>query len=202
MLLFFYKTNSTEYSSYLSTATQHFKTLENELDKTINYRSDELKYGFISEQWKKADFSDDINVHVYRKDSLIFWNTNQLPIHRFADIHFPSSGLLHLQNGWYFAKTKQVGSYVICASFLVKQDYSYKNSELINRWGPGFSIPFNAEISLDQSLGYPVLSEKNSFIFSILPNEQQHLSKVESIWLMLLLLIKFFYLMCINYILY
>ncbi len=190
VLLFFYKTNSTEYSSYLSTATQHFKTLENELDKTINYRSDELKYGFISEQWKKADFSDDINVHVYRKDSLIFWNTNQLPIHRFADIHFPSSGLLHLQNGWYFAKTKQVGSYVICASFLVKQDYSYKNSELINRWGPGFSIPFNAEISLDQSLGYPILSEKNSFIFSILPNEQQHLSKVESIWLMLLLLIS------------
>ena len=188
VLLFFYKTKSTEYSSSFSSLTEHFNNLENELDKTINYRSDELKYGFISEQWKKADFSNTINVHVYRKDSLIFWNTNQLPIHRFADIHFPSSGLLHLQNGWYYAKTKQVGSYIICASFLVKQDYSYKNSELINHWGPGFSIPFDAQISLDQSIGHPVFSSDKSFVFSIVPNKQQNLSKAESIWLMLLLL--------------
>ena len=190
VLLFFYKTTSTEYSSSLSSLTKHFDELEGDLDKTIVYRSDELKHGVISKQWKETGFSDNINVHVYRKDSLIFWNTNQLPIHRFADIHFPSSGLLHLQNGWYFAKKKKVGSYIICASFLVKRDYSYKNSELINHWGSGFPVPFNAEISLDQSIGLPVLSIDNSFVFSVFPKEQQHLSKAESIWLMLLLLVS------------
>ena len=188
VILFYYSTNSTNYSSSVSGLSNNFIELESELNKTIVYRTDELRYGTISEQWKKADFSNNVNVHVYLKDSLVFWNTNQLPIHRFADIHFPSKGLLHLQNGWYYSKTKKVGPYIVCTSFLVKQEYSYKNSELMNHWGAGFSIPFDAEISLDESLGYPVFSKNNSFVFSILPNEQQHFSKTESVVLFLLIL--------------
>lgn len=187
-LVFYYNSTTTNYSGSISKVTGNFHRLENELNQTKVYRTDELQYGSIAQQWEKADFNENIGIHVYRRDSLVFWNTNQMPVHRFEDIHFPSSGLLHLQNGWYYSKLIKTGNYTICTSFLVKQDYSYKNAELINHWGNGFSIPFEADISLDQSLGHPVYSSDGSFVFSVLPNVNQVLSKAESVILMLLIL--------------
>jgi len=117
------------------------------------------------------------------------WNTNELPIIRFADIHFPSEGLLHLQNGWYFAKTREVGDYIVCGSFLIKQDYSYVNNELVNDFVPELSLPFTASISLEQDSGYPVFDKDKNFVFSLHPNEYQTASWSKSILLMLLLLV-------------
>jgi hypothetical protein len=37
--------------------------------------------------------STGFNLHIYRNDSLLFWNTNKLPIRQFADIHYPAEGL-------------------------------------------------------------------------------------------------------------
>ena len=41
-------------------------------------------------------------VHIYKQDRLIKWNTNKVPISNFSSIQFPSRGLIQLQNGWYF----------------------------------------------------------------------------------------------------
>lgn len=186
---YFFKTYSENYASYISKFQLEFSKTESALDNALRLRSEEIRREGIAEQWKKVNTKDKYNLHVYHKDSLVFWNTNQLPIIRFADIHFPSEGLLHLQNGWYYAKVKETNDYIICASSLIKQDYSYKNNELVNDFAPNFSLPFSSSISLDQNLGYEIYSNSRKFVFSILPSTYQEATTSESIVMLFLLLV-------------
>lgn len=157
------------------------------LDAEMNLFKESIHYQKIDDVWRHLDRESDFNLHVYRKDSLVFWNTNHLPIIRFAEIHYPANGVVHLQNGWYFAKTAEVGDYLVCGSFLIKQDYSYENRELINNFAADFHLPFLAEISVEEDQGYPVKLKNGSFAFSIVPNEHQTITRVESVILLLLL---------------
>ena len=182
------KIHSTNYASSVALQTIEFKELEQQLSDEIGYRAEELKFGALMNQWKDDDAEGSINLHIYRNDSLVYWNTNQLPIIRFKDIHFPSEGILHLQNGWYYGKTKEIGPYIICATFLIKQDYSLNNKDLINDWNNSLSLPFSAMISLDEDLGYPVFSLQDEFVYSVLPNSIQEVKRGESILLLLLIL--------------
>ena len=187
----FFQTFNSNYNSSIQHFNKRFVELEDKLDDFIRYRSDELKYNEIDALWKTSFSDKDINIHVYRNDSLIFWNTNQLPIIRFANIQFPTEGVFHLQNGWYFSKLRTVDNYLICASFLIKQDYSYKNSELVNDFNSNLPLTFNASISLDRETGFPVFDSKKKYIFSVLPNSYQSASRFESIILAILLFISF-----------
>jgi len=185
---FFLQTFSSDYSYDVKKFKKQFVELERSLDNTLRYQEEGVLREKLNVQWQKVKKENAINIHIYRNDSLILWNTNQLPIIRFADIHFPSQGLLHLQNGWYYAKMKEVGDYVICCSFLIKQDYSYVNKELVNDFSPELYLPFSANISLEQDSGFPVFNAQKEFVFSLHPNEFQTASFAVSILLMLLLL--------------
>jgi len=187
-IAYYQQTFSESYDGPVDDFKSSFHELEDELDDVLRFKGDEIKRDGVLNQWENIESAGDINVHVYRNDSLIFWNTNQLPIIRFADIHYPSEGILHLQNGWYFAKIREMGEYQICASFLVKQDYAYNNDELINDFASRLRLPFKASVSLDQDIGYPIFSQDGWFVFSVLPNEYQTADRVESIALMLLLI--------------
>ena len=187
-IAYYQQTYSENYDSSVDNFKSSFLQLENELDNVLRYKGDEVKHDGVRDQWEAIENTSDINLHIYRNDSLIFWNTNQLPIIRFADIHYPSEGILHLQNGWYYAKILEVGEYQICGSFLIKQDYSYNNDDLINDFSPRLSLPFTASVSLDQDAGYPVFSQDGWFVFSILPNPYQSADRLESIALLILLM--------------
>lgn len=187
-VVYFFQTFSTNYENDIKKFKKSFVELDKALDNTLRYQEEGISQNKLSKQWQNVKKDNAINIHIYRNDSLILWNTNQLPIIRFADIHFPSDGLLHLQNGWYYAKMKEVDDYVICCSFLIKQDYSYVNKDLINDFSPELSLPFTANITLEQDSGFPVYNADKEFIFSIHPNEFQTASWTDSIILMLLLL--------------
>lgn len=186
------QTFSSDYSDDIKRFKKQFVELEKSLDNTLRYQEEGALRNKLNVQWQNVKKDNSINIHVYRNDSLILWNTNQLPIIRFADIHFPSEGLLHLQNGWYYAKIKEIDDYVVCCSFLIKQDYSYVNKELVNDFAPELHLPFTANISLEQDRGYPVFNSEKEFVFSIHPNEFQAISLTVSVILMLLLLVAIF----------
>lgn len=188
-VVFFQQTFSTNYTNDVKRFKHQFVALEKALENALRYQEEDLLRRKITTQWRKVKKDNPINIHVYSNDSLVLWNTNQLPIIRFADIHFPSEGLLHLQNGWYYAKTKEVGDYVVCGSFLIKQDYSYVNNELVNDFAPELSLPFTASLSLEQDSGYPVFDNDKNFVFSLHPNEYQTASWSTAILLMLSLLV-------------
>jgi two-component system nitrogen regulation sensor histidine kinase NtrY len=180
------------FSENYKISTNHFQKkfshLEDKLDDYFLKKNEILKENQGEYLWSKPNDWEGINLHVYRNDSLIYWNTNQLPIIRFADIHFPTNGILHLQNGWYFAKMMEVNHQIICASFLVKHDYSYENKELINDFPENLKLPFSTYITFEQEHGYPIYSKDKKYLFSIHANEYQVATSDESLLLMVLLL--------------
>lgn len=185
---FYQRTFSIDYESYVEDFKKRFIQQEEALDKALYYKGEELDNSEILPQWKRINSDNSTFLHVYRNDSLIFWNTNKMPIIRFADIHFPSSGVIRLQNGWYYAKIKEVDDYLICASFRIKNAYSYNNDALSDDFSEKLSIPFNANIGLDPDHGYPVFSKDGWFAFSIVPHKYQSADTSESLVLTILLL--------------
>jgi len=185
---YYFQTVSTDYEDSVDTFKENFKAQEDKLDSFLSYKSNEIDNKEIHEQWLNHASGQDINIHIYRNDSLIYWNTNQLPIIRFAEIHFPADGLLNLQNGWYYAKTKEVGEYLVCASFLIKHDYAYENTHLINSFSDELSLPFASTIAVDEDNGFQVYSKDEEYVCSLIPDEIQPIETEESITLMFLLL--------------
>jgi hypothetical protein len=124
--VFVYQTTfQTDFSTEVSDFQQKFIETEIQLnDFLIRKKEILIKEGVqkLIDQEEQSPF----HVHIYRNDSLIFWNTNQLPISRFADIHYPAEGIVHLQNGWYYSKLLDQGNVKVVASFLLKGDYKYE----------------------------------------------------------------------------
>lgn len=166
---------------------EKFNEQEKDLDAFLFEKNLEL-----SQQTKfepSAFFRDKqtFNLHIYRNDSLLFWNTNKMPISRFADIHFPSEGIIHLQNGWYYAKLVKYKNYIICGSFIIKHDYPYENKDLKNGFVEPLDIEFEASISLEQNNKASIYSLKKVFLFSLVQDEVQLASESESQLLLFLL---------------
>jgi two-component system nitrogen regulation sensor histidine kinase NtrY len=177
----FYSDHKAEFQSFQEDFLREEVSLNAYLDSKISsYRDKNLKYVQISSE------KDEYNLHIYRNDSLIYWNTNKLPILRFADIHFPSDGIVKLQNGWYFAKIKEIHGLKFVASFLIKKEYSYENDYLTNEFDGKFKLPFEAQITLDKEKSFPVLNNKKEFSFALQEAENQKTSILESNLLTLL----------------
>jgi signal transduction histidine kinase len=171
---------SANYAPKVASFEARFHYLEKKLDRFLTEQKKEINQSGSLVDWKKFQEKSSFNVHVYRNDSLLYWNTNQLPIIRFADIHFPSEGIIHLQNGWYYAKYFKKNKHTVCASFLIKHDYSYENKDLINEFVPALKLPFEASISLEQDPKFSIHSIDGKFLYSIIPNDYQPATEQES----------------------
>lgn len=182
------QTHSENYQGSVDTFTSSFHAMERRLENMLGFHSENILNDGIDKEWLKLEQEEEIRIHVYEGDSLIFWNTNQLPIIRFADIHFPTEGILHLQNGWYYAKIVQEDDYLICGSFLIQQDYAYENNELINEFTEPFSVPFKASISLEEEKGYSVKDVNGEYLLSLIPADDQEPGRFDSVLIILLLL--------------
>jgi two-component system, NtrC family, nitrogen regulation sensor histidine kinase NtrY len=130
----------------------------------------------IPSDWKnlsKGEFSRKYNnlestlfVHVYHADSLVFWNTNKCPVNRFADLHFPTSGVVQLQNGWYFTQMKKVGDAVFVVTFGIKRVFPIKNDQLKDYFFKPFPA-IHGTVSLVTDSGKPIFNRKGEAIFGI-----------------------------------
>lgn len=172
--------------------TEHFQTKFTEQEQKLDFFLQEKK-ALLSrlDNFRSHIFFEEnppFNLHLYRNDSLVFWNTNKLPIRQFADIHYPSEGIIHLQNGWYFAKIVKYKNYILCGSFLIKHDFPYQNKDLKNEFVAPLDVEFEASISLEQNPGTSIFGSNKNFLFSLLPNDTQIASETESQLLLFLLL--------------
>jgi two-component system nitrogen regulation sensor histidine kinase NtrY len=160
------------------TFQSNFLKFEKNLDNALRYEKQNYEKHGLQHFWNKKD-SYDCNMHVYRNDSLLFWNTNELPILRFADIHFPSAGIIHLQNGWYFAKIEKLNRVTICASILIKKDYSYENKDLVNDFYPSLDPGMEMKISFEEGK-HEIKNSKGEYLFSLVPIWNSEFSKIQS----------------------
>lgn len=165
-----------------------FLNKEKQLDEYLERKLEKFEtfgVSYLIENPQKSAF----NFHVYRNDSLIYWNTNQLPVSRFADIHYPASGIVHLQNGWYYAKQVQKDNIQLVASFLIKKDYGYENEHLVNGFNPSFTVPFKGNIQLDPSTDLAIYNGNKQFVFAFNLYEKQAVSTFLADALLVLLLL-------------
>lgn len=114
--------------------------------------------------------NEECQLHIYKQDRLIKWNTNKVPISNFSTIQFPSRGLIQLQNGWYYGDIYKEGSYLCCASFCIVQEYSYSNEFITSRPNPLFGKA-KFSISLDMNRGIPIYNAAKQYCFSVIGNE-------------------------------
>lgn len=176
---------STNYYPELSRIEKNVASMEDQLDQRLETISRQLEHGYTPPEIAE---NSPFYIHIYRNDTLVFWSTNKLPVSKFADLHFPTSGITKMQNGWYFVKTIEQGDLTISGSFLVKWEYAYQNKHLKNDFAKPFRGNFQSHISLDEASGFPVYSKDKQYLFSIYVNDYQPASETESLILMGLLL--------------
>ena len=146
---------------------------------------EEIQKNFISYQ-KKAEtaadnlLNDKVNIkddkkpvflHLYKNDSLKYWNTNKMPVPRLSSLKFPSSGLVHLKNGWYYSVQRKKGETVAVASFLIKKSFQYENEYLKNQANPNITSK-NFKLSLDEQEGEKILNKEGIYCFSYVFNKE------------------------------
>ena len=188
-IAFYFQIFSNNFESDVKAFESSLHAQEAKLKSSLDYFRADVRTKGIEKLWETADDRDEINFHVYHRDSLVFWNTNQLPILRFADIHFPSEGLIHLQNGWYFAKIVEENEHLICGSFKVKQDYYYENNDLVNGFPDYLPLSFEGTVQMDEEVGYEVFDPDGEYLLSLVPDEIQEISSSESFIVLVLLLL-------------
>jgi len=126
----------------------------------------------INNKVTKSDEEQSIYLHLYENDSLKYWNTNKMPVPRLSSLKFPSSGLIHLKNGWYYSVQKIKGNTIAVASFLVKRSFQYENEYLRNKANPKITKK-NFKLSLDEQEGSKVLNKDKKYCFSYVLNKEQ-----------------------------
>jgi hypothetical protein len=72
-------------------------------------------------------------IHFYKGDSLVYWNTNKIPVSKFTNIQFPSEGINRLQNGWYYSKIHQKDDKKVAVSYQIRNEFDYENAFLENK---------------------------------------------------------------------
>jgi signal transduction histidine kinase len=165
------------------------KTFTTQIDQLNNYLQQQRAYFEETNwepRWKNLQTNEDFYFHYFRNDSLVLWNQNDMPVSRFTDIHFPSEGIVHLQNGWYYSKLIRDDKNLLCGSFLIKRDYPYENEDLKNIFAKVFELSYDASISLEQINGSEIRDLQDNFLFSIVPDEAQNNSELaEQVYLIL-----------------
>jgi signal transduction histidine kinase len=163
-----------------------FNKKQRELDNYLNQLSTFPNVDTI--QYVKHPFY----THVYIHDSLAYWSTNKLPSPQFANFHFPSEGILHLQNGWYYSKFITKDSVKIAVSFLIRSQYAYENKYLRNDFDASLNFPYKGFVSLEKEGSLPIFDQGN-FVFDIVPYAIQNIKSYYSDAIFALLILTLFF---------
>ena len=70
---------------------------------SLEKQAEQAATNLLKNKVAKTDAESSIFLHLYENDSLKYWNTNKMPVPRLSSLKFPSSGLTHLKNGWYYS---------------------------------------------------------------------------------------------------
>ncbi|MDG1841165.1 MAG: HAMP domain-containing sensor histidine kinase [Crocinitomicaceae bacterium] len=190
-------------SEAIESKTKFIQSKLLDLDKKSNNLIDlyekRISKSGLEKIWEKPPyFEERFKVHVYRNDSLLFWNTNSMPINRFSDdLHYPVNGVVKAQNGWYYAVTRKKNGIKICCSFLIKNEYSYQNEDLVNSFSKSFGSYDDVKIVVDEEQKNKVFGKNKEYLFSLISKEKKSTEKTDIMAFSLLFLSLVFFFLAI-----
>ncbi len=133
--------------------------------------------------------NDGMFTHVFQNDSLVYWDSNELPINHFAELHFPVSGMNQLENGWYYTVIQRSDDIVIAVSFGVQHQYPYLNEHLQNNFFEPFGDQ-HFDINVESSA--PVLKDLNgNSLVGLSMNDHIEQHETPLVWIFCLVLLAF-----------
>lgn len=162
------------------------KVLQGELlSDTANYQRN---WSDIYEQLQ----SENINLFITRGDTLLYWSTNTIGLSNLDFKNKPNNTVVKAPNGWYIAYKQVRGSYYYYFTYLVKNQYAYKNQYIQNTFNRELGFLQEGMITATKGVDkfVDISSISGQYLFSL---QVFALSKNASAWVVALLILAIFY---------
>ena len=143
--------------------------LKSRIDGLISQVDTNVKNGIlpgISDK-RDPDHDGDFYLFVFRNDSLVYWNNNEviIPVN-FKEKFTKANFVCQLKNGWYGFTSEKKGSYRFLGCYLIKTAFPFQNEFIKNQFSSRFHLP--ASVSITDKFGLcPVYSRDGTYLFDL-----------------------------------
>src|SRR5690606_22261591 len=131
-----------------------------------NSLSKVVKNNSIDGLWAIKELEEnEFSVHIYKNDSLVYWNSNQIDIKTdFSDNYTHFVG--RFSNGYYLVDIFNVLDVQVFISSKIKHEFFYQNNALQNTITDHFRTTNEVKINWEQTENnFPVVSMKGEKLF-------------------------------------
>jgi two-component system, NtrC family, nitrogen regulation sensor histidine kinase NtrY len=145
-----------------------------------------------------ANNNEGESIFLFHKDSLIFWNSNQIPdMETLFSISDAQPVMQKRSNGWYLFLAKQYDDILVVAASLIKHEYPFQNQYLQNQFSGCEAIPSSVVLTENRG-GDEIFSTEGVYLCSLqMPIKIQEEQKEG--WLIVFLISAYLFLMLFLY---
>lgn len=166
---------------------------------TISVDKSVLKRNIYWEQFINKTSDKKYSVLIYQKNKITYWSKSRIiPDCSYLELKDGNNFRL-LDNGWYIIHQKSIKDSKVLLLLNIKNQYSYQNEYLKNKYNKNFKIPEYIEIELlSNSKGQIIRDSNENELFKIVVNEEKFNSSVSYLKISIWILILIFAYLCIN----
>jgi len=114
--------------------------------------------------------NEGIGLLIFKDQKMVFWSDNHFAYSNLSNILLTQDRLLILPNGIYSIQRKTVGAHELIGLVQIKNNYTYENQYLENKFIAPFNLPAEYKIiSGKDKNSFPIYDLNNNFLFSVLP---------------------------------
>ncbi|MBN3035072.1 MAG: hypothetical protein JW861_05755 [Bacteroidales bacterium] len=130
---------------------------------------------------------------VYEQDTLTYWSDHNTPATHLPDTVLTTPGLHFAGNGWYETMTPlRQDKRLWLLLILIRNEYPYQNQYLVNAFQKDFKVHQSIEISREKG-EFEIFNYQDQFLLSLVFPDEIPLSPIQSVILLIIYLICFFF---------
>jgi two-component system, NtrC family, nitrogen regulation sensor histidine kinase NtrY len=148
--LFYAHFFSANFSREAAQVQKKVEEFQKEIAKLNSALIQEITYLSSEEIWKNFTnrFADsDVNIHILRNDTLIFWNNN-IPLNSFQLVE-DGFNFNNFGNGYYLSHKESDREFSVFTSRLIQTNFSYQNKYLFNDFSSAIGNNLDIRISTE-----------------------------------------------------
>ncbi len=127
-----------------------------------------LDLALLSKAVAKESKVSNFYLFVFENQHLVCWSDNRvIPDTTALDI-WNDQEVVNYKNGWYYVLKRETAGRTLYGLWLLKNQYSYQNKYIINRFNTALLLPPHTSLSLTKDKGtFPVFSKDRKYLFSL-----------------------------------
>ena len=171
----------------------------NAAEKKITNSPTSKNYTSTFSDFDKLFENEGLGFMVLKDHKIIYWSSNHFSFTNLETESLFITGLLVLPNGIFEAQTRVVGNQKLVGLIHIKNNYSYENQYLINRFIHPFNLPSSFKITANNKDTYPIYDLNNQYLFSVIPSGDMLFNESQLYFPSLLYLLGFVFLLLTLY---